>query len=81
MTSAATSPTANELAQRRTDLAAWRTLMARVRTALSLESFFGITIYKVLQAFLEEGRALPRDQTPANVMGVLLFFGITTKVL
>jgi putative membrane protein len=42
-----------------------RTLMAWVRTALSLQSF-GFTIYKVLESF-QEGRALPRDHTPAAV--------------
>jgi len=73
MTTAATPPTANDLAQERTALAGMRTMMAAdrtliawVRTALSLQSF-GFTIYKVLQALQKEGRLLPRDQTPADV--------------
>lgn len=64
---------ANALAQRRTDLAisrnlmaADRTLMAWVRTALSLDSF-GFTIYKVLVAFQEGGGQLPQGQTPRNI--------------
>ena len=42
--------TSDELATLRTMLAADRTLMAWIRTSLSLESF-GFTIYKVLQGF------------------------------
>ncbi len=63
----------NELAQLRTDLAtsrnvmaADRTLMAWVRTSLSLESF-GFTIYKVLKAFQEGGGVLRQEHTPRNV--------------
>jgi len=73
MTSVASAPTSNQLAQDRTDLAAMRTMMASdrtlmawVRTALSLQSF-GFTIYKVLQAFQQEGRALPRERAPTDV--------------
>lgn len=86
MTTSATPPTSNELAQGRTDLAAMRTLMATdrtlmawVRTALALESF-GFTIYKVLQAFQQEGRAMPRDQTPANV-GLFLTAMVTLAMV
>jgi putative membrane protein len=87
MTTAVAPQTANQLAQERTDLAAMRTLMAAdrtlmawVRTALSLESF-GFTIYKVLQAFQEEGRALPRDQTPTNVGLFLTAMGVVAMVM
>jgi putative membrane protein len=54
--------------------------MAWVRTALSLESF-GFTIYKVLQAFQQEGRALPRDQTPTNVGLFLTAMGVLAMVM
>ena len=87
MTTAPPLPTANELAQDRTDLASMRTMMAAdrtlmawVRTALSLESF-GFTIYKVLQAFQQEGRALPRDRTPANVGLFLTAMGVLAMVM
>jgi putative membrane protein len=87
MTTTPTPRTANELAQDRTDLAATRTLMAAdrtlmawVRTALSLEGF-GFTIYKVLQAFAEEGRALPREQTPRNVGLFLTAMGVLAMVM
>jgi putative membrane protein len=66
------------LAQRRTDLAADRTLwaaertsMAWVRTGLSMIGF-GFTIYKVLQAMLQEGILLtPRPQGP-KYLGLFL---------
>jgi putative membrane protein len=87
MTTAATPPTTNQLAQERTDLGAMRTLlgadrtlMAWVRTALSLESF-GFTIYKVLQAFQQDGRTLPRDRTPANVGLFLTAMGTLAMVM
>ena len=87
MTSVASAPTSNQLAQDRTDLAglrtmmaADRTLMAWVRTALSLESF-GFTIYKVLQALQQEGRALPRDRTPANVGLFLTAMGVVAVLM
>lgn len=53
----------------RTSMAADRTLMAWIRTALSLLSF-GFTIYKVLQE-VEKTVQLPNDHSPRNV-GVLL---------
>jgi putative membrane protein len=87
MTTAPPLPTPNELAQDRTDLASMRTMMAAdrtlmawVRTALSLESF-GFTIYKVLQAFQEEGRALPHDRTPTNVGLFLTAMGTIAMVM
>jgi len=87
MTSVASAPTSNQLAQDRTDLAAMRTMMASdrtlmawVRTALSLQSF-GFTIYKVLQAFQQERGTLRRDQTPANVGLFLTAMGILAIVM
>ncbi|MET0543687.1 MAG: DUF202 domain-containing protein [Variovorax sp.] len=71
--------TADELAQIRTDLAVERTamaadrsLMAWVRTGLSMISF-GFTIYKVLEAFREQGGtvALHRVNAPRD-MGLFL---------
>jgi putative membrane protein len=72
-----TTPTANELAEQRTDLAIHRTvmaadrsLMAWIRTGLSLISF-GFTIYKLLQEAArlvqERGGALRNDHSPRNV--------------
>jgi putative membrane protein len=53
-------------------MAADRTMMAWIRTALSLFSF-GFTIYKVLQAFEEAGKVLPgaNINTP-RVVGLFL---------
>jgi putative membrane protein len=58
------------MAGMRTLMAADRTLMAWVRTSLSLSSF-GFTIYRVLQGFAEAGLRLPHGQTPL-VVGVFL---------
>jgi putative membrane protein len=68
------------LAAMRTLMAADRTLMAWVRTALSLLTF-GFTIYKVLQAFEEEGRALPERATPSSVGLFLSAMGIFAMVM
>jgi putative membrane protein len=87
MATTSTHPTANTLAQDRTDLAARRslmaadrTLMAWVRTSLSMLSF-GFTIYKVLQALQEQGRELPRDRTPTNVGLFLTVMGLLAMVM
>ena|SRR5579862_6349041 len=58
-----------DLGAMRTMMAADRTLMAWIRTALSLLSF-GFTIYKILQE-VEKSVALPRDNSPRNI-GILL---------
>jgi putative membrane protein len=68
------------MAAARTLMAADRTLMAWVRTSLSLQSF-GFTIYKVLQAFQQEGGALPREQTPRNVGLFLTAMGTIAMVM
>ena len=60
-------------------MAAERTLMAWLRTALSMISF-GFTIYKVLQAFIESGTApVLRTHAPRNVG--LSLIGIGTFAL
>jgi putative membrane protein len=47
-------------------MAADRSLMAWVRTALSLISF-GFTIYKLLQSFQQSGGELARDNAPITI--------------
>jgi len=68
--------TSEILALDRTRLAAERTLMAWVRTALSMISF-GFTIYKFLQV-LQEQSTLPvlRPQAPRNVGLTLIGIGV-----
>jgi len=61
-----------DLGAMRTMMAADRTLMAWIRTALSLLSF-GFAIYKIMQEVEKSGKALS-DQTPRNIG---LVFGIT----
>ena len=58
------------MAGERTMMAADRTLMAWVRTSLSMNSF-GFTIYKVLEGFVSSGANLPRSETPRD-MGLFL---------
>jgi putative membrane protein len=81
------APTANELAQERTDMAATRTLMAAdrtlmawIRTALSLLSF-GFTIYKILGAVQDAGRTLPNEHTPRNAGLFLAAMGTLAMVM
>ena len=57
------------MATTRTLLAADRTLMAWIRTALSLLSF-GFTIYKILQGF-QDGGTLPPGHSP-RVVGLFM---------
>jgi putative membrane protein len=67
------------LAIDRTRLASERTLMAWVRTSLSMITF-GFTIYKFLQFVQQESKvALPRPQAPRNL--ALALIGIGTFVL
>ena len=54
------------MAATRSLMAADRTLMAWIRTALSMDSF-GFTIYKLLHTLAEAGFPLPRNHTPRNV--------------
>lgn len=58
------------MAARRNVMAADRTLMAWIRTSLSLMSF-GFTIYKLLQGFQAGGSTLPHADSPRN-MGLFL---------
>jgi len=58
-----------DLGAMRTRMAADRTLMAWIRTALSLLTF-GFTIYKILQE-VEKSISLPQQQSPRNI-GLLL---------
>lgn len=65
--------TSDELAQIRTDLAVDRTLMAAdrslmawVRTGLSMISF-GITIYKIIEAFQQQGGPVHNAHMARNV--------------
>jgi putative membrane protein len=78
VTTTATPPSANQLAQERTDLAATRTLMAAdrtlmawIRTALAMISF-GFTIYKFL-SYLKSSEAIHahNPEGPRN-LGLLL---------
>jgi len=67
--------TGDAMAVDRTRLAAERTLMAWVRTALSMITF-GFTIYKFLQVMQQEGAAaLPRPQGPRDFGLALIGIG------
>jgi putative membrane protein len=55
-----------DLGAMRTMMAADRTLMAWIRTSLSLLSF-GFAIYKILQDLEESGKLLPHDNAPRNL--------------
>lgn len=63
------------LAVGRTVMAADRTLMAWVRTSLSMFSF-GFTLYKIIQGLEEGVTALPIDLHPARAGMILSGLGI-----
>jgi putative membrane protein len=80
-------PTANQLAQERTDLALERTLMAAdrslmawVRTALSMISF-GFTIYKLLQSFQQTASHVVADGSPRAIGLFLTGLGTVCMVM
>jgi len=62
-----------DLGAMRTMMAADRTLMAWIRTALSLLSF-GFAIYKILQEVEQSENPLPQHTTPRNIG---IFLGVT----
>ena len=68
-----------DLGAMRTMMAADRTLMAWIRTSLSLLSF-GFTIYKILQE-VEKTVSLPRENSPRNVGTVLAVAGTMAMVM
>jgi inner membrane protein YidH len=68
-----------DLGLMRTILAADRTLMAWIRTALSMLSF-GFTIYKFLDAVAQQG-GLPRPHSPQAVGLFLAAMGTASMVL
>jgi putative membrane protein len=68
-----------DLGAMRTLMAANRTLMAWVRTSLSMLSF-GFTIYKVLQEFQRGRDAAAQDNTPRNA-GVFLAVAGTLAIV
>ena len=68
-----------DLGEMRTIMAADRTLMAWVRTALSMLSF-GFTIYKVLQSLEETGKSI-HHQAPQKAGLFLTAMGVLALVL
>ena len=71
----------DRLAVARTVLAADRTLLAWVRTSMSLITF-GFTLYKVLDAIQKAGGAtLLRAQTPRNIGIFMILVGIVPLAL
>ena len=67
-------------AGRRTMMAADRSLMAWIRTALSMISF-GFTIYKLLESFQEKGGNLPREHSPLVIGLFLTGLGTVSMVM
>jgi len=71
----------DRLAVERTIMGADRTLLASVRTSLSLISF-GFTIYKVLDQIQKAGVArVVREQTPRNIGIFMILVGIVPLAL
>lgn len=68
-----------DMGMMRTIMAADRTLMAWIRTALSMISF-GFTIYKVLEGVADQGM-LPHSDTPQRVGLFLVGIGTLSMIL
>jgi putative membrane protein len=64
----------------RTIMAADRTLMAWIRTALSMLSF-SFAIYKILEDFEKAGNFFRRENTPRNVGLFLAVMGTSAMVM
>jgi putative membrane protein len=64
----------------RTLMAADRTLMAWIRTAISLFGF-SFAIYKILQELQDGGKVLPHENTPRNVGIFLATMGTAGMVM
>ena len=75
-------PSADDLARARTLFAADRTLMAWIRTTLSMISF-GFTIYKFLQAIYESGRTtlMHRPEGARNLGLALITLGVVSLAI
>jgi putative membrane protein len=63
-----------------TVMATDRTLMAWLRTALSMITF-GFTLYKVLEAIPADAQELPRGMTPRNAGLLLIAVGLIAVTL
>lgn len=69
----------SDMGEKRTIMAADRTLMAWIRTSLSMLSF-GFTIYKFLDAAAEQ-QQLARSDSPQHIGLFLTAMGITAMIL
>jgi putative membrane protein len=69
-----------DLATKRNIMAADRSLMAWIRTALSMISF-GFTIYKLLEGFQKSGADLANASSPRNMGLFLTGMGTASMVL
>jgi len=75
------NPTTNELAQKRTLMAAERTFMAWARTSLSLISF-GFSIYKFMEYAREaDTKASLSSQGAKNLGTTLVLMGVTFLII
>jgi putative membrane protein len=79
-TAESTAGESPDLGAMRTLMAANRTLMAWVRTSLSMLSF-GFTIYKILEEVQNTGGRLPADDTPQDTGVFLAVAGTVAMVM
>jgi len=73
-------PNSSDLAFERTRMAAERTLIAWIRTALSMISF-GFTIYKFLEAMQESQKVHLQPNGPRNLGLTLIALGTTGLII